>query len=117
FEEHTRIRRVPGAAAQPVASPLVARTPYDEPVPGGSEPQALPAAGAPELPRPGRHAAPRRRQVDLAAVSGRVHLEPPHVALAAVVAAVALAVTCWWVLRDDAGEPLAPPAPARPLHT
>jgi len=61
----------------------------------------------PTAPAPGRHAARRGGGwFDLSGLRGRVSLEPAHVALAAVLAAVALGVTCWWVLADDAGEPL-----------
>ncbi len=94
-EEHTRIRPVRGYA--------VDATPVDQ---------------VPDLPQIGRHAARRRRGwIDLEAVSGRVGLEAGHVAIAAVLTAIALAVTCWWVLRDDAGEPLAAPGPGTALVT
>ncbi len=103
-EEHTRIR------------PAVGHTPYDAP-PQPREPEVAEEL-APALPRVGRHAADRRTGwLDVGALSGRVRLEPAHVAIAAVVAAIALAVTCWWVLRDDAGEPLAAPVPTAPLVT
>src|SRR5690606_24687984 len=37
---------------------------------------------------------------------GRVSLGPSHVAVLAVIAAVAMAVTTWWVVRDDPGTPV-----------
>ncbi len=72
----------------------------------------------PPVPQPGRHAAARRMAWwDLSGLRGRVALEPAHVALAAVAAALALGVTCWWVLQDDAGEPLPTSAAPRGLVT
>ncbi|MCW2774755.1 MAG: Helix-hairpin-helix repeat-containing competence protein ComEA [Nocardioides sp.] len=58
---------------------------------------------APVVPTPGRHAS--RRGLAGAVpetLRGRFALGPAHVAVVAVLVAVGLAVTCWWVLR---GEP------------
>jgi competence protein ComEA len=56
----------------------------------------------PVVPTPGRHAS---RRAFAGAVPetlrGRFALGPAHVAVVAVVVAVGLAVTCWWVLRGD----------------
>ncbi|WP_372728589.1 helix-hairpin-helix domain-containing protein [Nocardioides sp.] len=38
----------------------------------------------------------------------RVGLAPAHVAVLAVVVALGLAATCWWVVRSDAAEVVAP---------
>ncbi|MCW2797117.1 helix-hairpin-helix domain-containing protein [Nocardioides sp.] len=59
----------------------------------------------PAVPVPGRHAARRAGRV-LAdslptTLRGRVALGPGQVAVIAVLVAVGLAVTCWWVVRGD----------------
>jgi len=92
----------------------------------------------PPLPRPGRHAAGARgealqrgaaaRTTSAAAglvppsLRGRVAIGPPQLAALALLVAVALAVTCWWVLSSRpqeqpvttstavAGTPMADPA-------
>ena len=73
-----------------------------------AEPEPLP----PVVPTPGRHAA--RRAGRLFAVPdtlrGRVALGPAHLAVIAVLVAVGLAVTAWWVVRAEPGEPTAPSA-------
>lgn len=77
-----------------------------------AEPKAL-------VPTPGRHAARRRLSLPLgvpASLRGRVALTPWHLALIAVAVAVALAVTCWWVIRSDpSAQPVAPLAAGQPL--
>ncbi|MQW75453.1 ComEA family DNA-binding protein [Nocardioides sp. dk4132] len=60
------------------------------------------------VPVPGRHAS-RRRGAGLAAVvpdplRGRAGLGSGAVAVVAVLVAVGLAVTCWWVVRSDSSE-------------
>ena len=63
----------------------------------------------PLVPTPGRHAA--RRALAGAVpetLRGRFALGPAHVAVVAVLVAVGLAVTCWWVLRGDADSLEAP---------
>ena len=64
----------------------------------------------PEIPVPGRHAARRRTSWGVVgAVRDRVPpLAPVHVAVVALVVAVGLAVTTWWVVRDDPAPPVAP---------
>ncbi|WP_182523759.1 ComEA family DNA-binding protein [Nocardioides dongkuii] len=115
--DHTRVS---GRSLPPPAAPL--------PVP------AAPAAGSeagppPAVPRPGRHAARRRLSLRRAAddlvpdtLRGRVAIGSAQLAVVAVLVAVGLAVTCWWVVRSDAdpvsgrltaapaGAPLATPA-------
>lgn len=73
------------------------------------EPEPLP----PLVPVPGRHAA-RRRSRFLAVpdtLRGRVALGPAHFAVVAVLVAIGLAVTAWWVVRAEPGEPTAPSPP------
>jgi competence protein ComEA len=56
----------------------------------------------PVVPTPGRHAS--RRALAGAVpetLRGRFALGPAHVAVVAVLVALGLAVTCWWVLRGD----------------
>jgi competence protein ComEA len=76
WDDHTR----PAAPRRPPAPP----TPV---------PRALPA-GAPRAAPPGRHAAPRQR--------GPGGLGPAQLAAVAVVVAVGLTVTCWWLVRGSA---------------
>lgn len=81
-----------------------------------------PAPGPPPvIPVPGRHAARRRTTWGVAAVRDRVPpLAPVHVAVVALVVAAGLAVTTWWVVRDDpepgvaavSAEPVEPLVPA-----
>lgn len=82
--------------------------------PGASDPED-PSDPAPELPVPGRHAA-RRRLAPGRLVAGLlpetlrgpIGLGSAHVAVVAVLVALGLGVTCWWVVRGDAE-----PAPGR----
>lgn len=65
----------------------------------------------PALPVPGRHAARRR----LLPPPGRLRpllpaLAPAHVAVVALVVALGLAVTTWWVVRADPGPSVVPVA-------
>src|SRR3954451_151564 len=76
WDDHTR----PAAPRRPPPAP--------PPVP-----RLLPGA-APRVPAPGRHAAPRSR--------GSGWLGPAQLAAVAVVVAVGLAVTCWWLVRGSA---------------
>ncbi|MET0739233.1 MAG: hypothetical protein ABW035_13210, partial [Acidimicrobiales bacterium] len=68
---------------------------------------------APVVPVPGRHASRRGGRLVEAAVPetlrGRVALGPPQVTVLALLIALGLAVTCWWVVR---GSPSEIPAPA-----
>jgi competence protein ComEA len=82
-------------------------------------PEKLPAAGSPPVAvirAPGRHAARRQGPAWSAvlptALRGRVVLGPGPVAVVAVLVAIGLALTTWWVLRGQA-EPV-DPAPAAP---
>jgi competence protein ComEA len=65
------------------------------------------------VPVPGRHASRRGGRLVEAAVPetlrGRVALGPPQLTVLALLIALGLAVTCWWVVR---GSPSAIPAPA-----
>ena len=71
------------------------------------------------LPRPGRHAARRgERWSPGTLLAGRAALGPAQVAVVAVLVAVGLALTAWWVVRDDGEaipvEPMAAPGLASP---
>ncbi|MBC9735583.1 ComEA family DNA-binding protein, partial [Nocardioides sp. zg-578] len=86
-------------------------------------PPVPPAPGPPPVPVPGRHAA--RRRVSLApsvadavpeTLRGRAALGSVQLTVVAVVVALGLAVTCWWVVRGDPGTPVAPaPVQASPV--
>ncbi len=97
--------------------PLVAADPVD--APARCEPPEPPEP--PELPRPGRHAARRRPRWGANRVADvrLPGLEAPQLTVLAVIVAVGVAVTTWWVLRDQAStvEPVAavPPASVEPL--
>jgi competence protein ComEA len=71
---------------------------------------------APAVPVPGRHAARRVGSAVADALPetlrGRALLGPGQVAVVAVLVALGLAATCWWVVRSDSGEVVAPVAPA-----
>lgn len=116
------------------ARPPVDRAPADDPEGWGDDwaesfspapstrlppASAAPDAGGPEsglapaVPVPGRHASRRGGRLVEAAVPetlrGRVALGPPQVTVLALLVALGLAVTCWWVVR---GSPSGIPAPA-----
>src|SRR5688500_6223969 len=84
----------------------------------GTEPPAPDLA--PMVPVPGRHASRRGRRLLEAVVPetlrGRVVLGPPQVAVLALLIALGLGVTCWWVVRGSPSEIEAPavvtPGPA-----
>ncbi len=79
----------------------------------GPERAAEPDPPPPMVPVPGRHAARRRVALLLPeAMRGRVALGPTQLVIVAVLVAVGVAVTGWWVVRGDS-EPLqAPSAPS-----
>lgn len=67
---------------------------------------------APMIPVPGRHASRRARwvlgQALPSTLRGRLALGPGQVAVVAVLIALGLAATCWWIVRGDATEAVAP---------
>lgn len=62
---------------------------------GDAGPAAVPVAAPVSLPVPGRHASRRVR-------IGGLQLGPVHLAVVAVVAAVAVGLAAWWAVRDQA---------------
>jgi competence protein ComEA len=98
WSDHTRVAAL-RREEQAVPAPVLAA-----PEPPAPEP--------PALPRPGRHAARRRWRPTLPALA-LPGITPAHVAVVAVLVAVGLAVTTWWVARDQP-EPL-PPVSAEPV--
>ena len=105
---HTRIaaRRAPlYAVPGPEVRPEVPTEARPEPL---TEPPPSPTS----VRMPGRHAArrPRRLLADAvpATLRGRVALGSSHVAVLAVLVAVGLALTCWWVVRGRPHEVVAP---------
>lgn len=98
-----------------VAAPLALVPPLPVPPPAPALPD--PALPAPVLPVPGRHAARRRLVLPTVDLRGRLPvLAPVHVALVALAVALGLAVTTWWVVRDDPG-PVVEPVSAEPLDS
>ena len=95
WEEHTR----PAPPRRPPAP-----SPVPRPLPG--------AAATP--PGPGRHAARARDRAQVAL--GSIALGPAQLAVVAIVVAIGLAATCWWLVRGTAHAPApeltAAPAPA-----
>ena len=73
----------------------------------------------PEVPVPGRHASRRAGRVLAGIVPGplrgRVVLGPAQLAVVAVLVAVGLAVTAWWVVRADAAPAPVVDVPSGPL--
>src|SRR6478609_5208210 len=97
---HTRIRPL-RAVPDPIPGPV--------PV---SAPEPAPASVPPLVPEVGRHAARRRKAPLLPdAVRGRIVLGPTQLVVVAVLVAVGLAVTGWWVVRGDPERLEAPVAP------
>lgn len=108
WDGHTRV-----APARRALSVVPAARPPD---PASTPPEGTVPLGpvAPVVPVPGRHAARRRRDL-LAAVlpetlRGGALLGPAQVAVLAVLVALGLALTAWWVVRGDA-EVVAPGPP------
>lgn len=99
---HTRVRplRVVPSDDVPPTVPLAARPAPTVPT-------------VPTVPRPGRHA-DRRSTGALVpeAVRGRVALGPSQLAVVAVLVAVGVIATGWWLVRGDPHEVVAPAAPA-----
>lgn len=98
-DEHTRVR--------------APRAPLTTSPPDGSPPD-----GPPPVPVPGRHAA--RRPVSLAGLvpeplRGRVAVGPAQLTVVAVLVAVGLAVSCWWLLRGSPQRVDTPPVAPAPV--
>ncbi|CAI9404612.1 ComEA family DNA-binding protein [Nocardioides sp. T2.26MG-1] len=84
------------------------------PLPPPPPPQAEPPPAPPVVPVPGRHAARRPGAPRSVAalvpptLRGRVLLGPAQLTVVALVVALGLGVTCWWVVRGDADRLEAP---------
>ena len=94
---HTRVRPVPIRAVPDLVS-------------DPDHPPVLPL-----VPVPGRHASRRRLLAGLLpeTLRGRVGLGPGHLAVVALVVALGLAVTCWWLVRGDSSAVVAPALPTQ----
>lgn len=98
--EHTHIRALRAEGA--------AETRPAETGPAETGPVAIGTA----IPMPGRHARRRGRTpadgpwTPGSLLAGRIDFGPAQIAVIAVVLAVGLGVTAWWVIRDDAGDPV-----------
>lgn len=103
---HTRIRPDPGVDA--VVDPVIGWEVVGE-VTGDVAGEGPPAVA---LPAPGRHAA---RRAPTAAVAGL--FGPAQVTVLALSVALALAVTCWWLLRSGTDVVPVAAASAPPLVT
>ncbi|MFC4783654.1 helix-hairpin-helix domain-containing protein [Nocardioides sp. MAHUQ-72] len=97
------------------------RLPTARAAPVGAGPGTVEDDPAPLVPAPGRHASRRSRRLVPVVVPetlrGRVVLGPSQVTVLAVLVALGLAVTCWWLVRGRADEVVAPslPSPAAGL--
>src|SRR6478609_6732417 len=104
---HTRIRplrSVPDRRSDPRSDPP--QDPVTAPLPAPDPPLA------PGVPVPGRHAARRRATPVLPdALRGRLALGPSQLVVVAVLVALGLAVTGWWLVRGDPERIEAPLAP------
>lgn len=104
---HTRVRAPQRDVLEARGGPGPSVEPEDE-----TEDEPAP------VPRPGRHAARRLGRsvsgVVPETMRGRVALGPPQLALVAVLVAVGLALTTWWVVRGDPRQVAAPVA-AQPV--
>ncbi|CAN5263431.1 hypothetical protein BH09ACT12_BH09ACT12_16570 [soil metagenome] len=108
WADHTRIAQRPPLSVVPPAADAGDAWAV-EPAPPPRLPQA-PAREPQQLPNPGRHAARRplawASEVVPASLQGRVRLGSPQVAAVAVLVALGLALTCWWVVRGDPESPV-----------
>lgn len=98
-EELASVRGADGSATRPRAVTPAAPAPSPDPPPA--------------LPVPGRHAARRPGRWATAVpepLRGRVALGPGPLAVVAVLVALGLGVSAWWVVRSDSA-PVAPVAP------
>ena len=108
------LQLVPEIDSPPEVAPAVAPAV----VPAAVSPIPRPAAPEPvKIPTPGRHADRRQpawRAADLwpSGLRGRIALGPQQVAVVAVLVALGLAVTTWWVIRGDSeAVPVTAPVP------
>lgn len=106
WSEHTQV------APRPPLRVVVAPDEPEEWEPLPVRPVPAPVLAPPALPVPGRHAARRSLLGGLVpeTLRGRGGLGPGQVAAVAVLVAIGLALTCWWVVRGDP-EPATPLAP------
>jgi competence protein ComEA len=100
------------AAARPVSEDPAAADESEDDWMRESPPAERAPERAPRVPVPGRHAARRAGRLAVAAIPetlrGRVALGPAQVTVLALLTALGLAVTCWWVVRGSATEVVAP---------
>lgn len=103
WAEHT-LESIPAVDRATSLPPVPSAVPVPPPSP--ADPPAVPAL-PPVVPVPGRHAARRRGSAAVLVpdtLRGRMALAPGPLAVVAVLVAVGLAVTCWWVVRGDSAE-------------
>ena len=104
-----RLAQLSAELAESRPPPDETRAPEDD---GWGDDGADPAPPlAPPVPVPGRHASRRGWLLGAVvpeALRGRVALGPPQVAVLALLIALGLAVTCWWVVRGSPSEIAAP---------
>ncbi len=100
WSDHTRVAHRPPLSVVPTVPdehPTVLAPPRRPDLERGVEPSGLPV--------PGRHASRRplagAPEALLATLPGRVRLGPAQLTAVAVLVAVGLAITCWWVVRGD----------------
>ncbi len=106
-------RRLALLSAELAGERLPAPPPPPPPPPRSAQPPTRPPEATPLVPVPGRHAARRSAGSSVGSwvpetLRGRVLLGPAQLSVVAVVVALGLAVTCWWVVRGDAHRVEAP---------
>ncbi len=116
WDDHTRV------ALRPVERPVLSLVPgvpsaepVDPPFPVVAEPTPErtpePTQEPAPLPIPGRHASRRPLVATPEGLRGRIRLGGAQLTAVAVLVALGLAVTCWWVVRGDPEPPVPVAAP------
>ncbi|QIX27370.1 ComEA family DNA-binding protein [Nocardioides sp. JQ2195] len=117
-EPHTHLRELRPAGGEGASGADPAEAEPATTLPPSAESRAVAETLPPKVPVGGRHAARRGSSwLDLSPFCGSVSLTPTTLAVIAVVVAVGLGITAWWVVRDDPGVPVVAPTAGPALAT